>query len=80
VTCLRVEGDRAVIGGEITRGGDEEFFQLDVMDTGQENRGTDLVVFQEVANEPVCDQQREFDEDPVLARGNVKIHETKSAD
>ena len=80
VECLRVEGDRAVIGGRITRGGTEEFFQLDVLDSGQEDRGTDMVVFQELATEPACDEQREFDEDPVLARGNVKIHQTRPAE
>lgn len=75
VTCLLVNGDvQATIGG-ITRGGTRGFFQLDVTDTGREERGTDMVVFQQVADQPECDTAEELDGSPVLARGNVTIHE-----
>jgi hypothetical protein len=77
VTCLRVDGDQATIGGIITRGGTTGFFQLDVLDTGQENRGTDMILFQEVDEEPQCDEAEDLDESPVLARGNIKIHQPK---
>lgn len=79
VTCLLVQGEedggQATIGGIITRGGEKGFFQLDVIDTGQENRGTDMILFQEVDEEPECDEPEDLEESPVLARGNVTIHE-----
>lgn len=81
VDCLRVEGDRAIIEGTITRGGDEDFFRIDLMDTGRENRGTDWVFFQEIDSEPECEEvEDQFDDQPVLARGNVTIHEPGGAE
>jgi hypothetical protein len=79
VTCLVVDGQQATIGGVLTRGGSEDggFFQLDVMDSGQENRGTDVVMFREVDEEPACDEPGDLEEAPVLARGNVTIHEPR---
>jgi hypothetical protein len=80
VTCLTVTGEQATIGGIITRGGETGFFQLDVIDSGQENRGTDMIVFQEVDEEPECDAPEDLEDSPVLARGNIKIHEPRSAE
>lgn len=86
VTCIEPMGpNMARFGGE-RRAGDNsiQFFVVDVTDTGDENRGTDMIEFRESTNEEdPCDT--DTDEGTLLngttlARGNAKVDTANNGD
>jgi hypothetical protein len=85
VTCIRgpedgQDGSVARFGGVRRAGDGPAFFVVDVVDTGDENRGTDMIEFRETESPDPC----EDDEDgtrlngTTLARGNLKIDTANS--
>lgn len=74
VTCLRVEGNRAIIEGVVTRG-DQSTFRIDLSDAGRSVQGEDVVTvtFPEESSE--CEDDIAEDDEFRLARGNVTVHE-----
>jgi hypothetical protein len=61
VTCLRVEGNHAIIAGEGTRG-EGEFFRVDIEDAGRGVQGQDLVVVT-FPDEADCDDDVAVDDE-----------------
>lgn len=78
VTCIVPMGENmARFGGERRAGdGSIEFFTVDVTDSGDENRGTDMVSFQ-TTDEP-CQDGDPVNEETTLARGNAKVDTANS--
>lgn len=83
VTCIEPTSENTATFGGQRRAGDDtiQFFVVDVVDTGDENRGTDMIEFRESENPAnPCDD----DEDgtllngTTLARGNVKVDTANS--
>ena len=74
VTCLRVEGQRAIIEGVITRGG-ESTFRIDIEDAGRSSQGEDIVTVTFPQESSDCEDDVTVDDDFRLARGNVTIHQ-----
>jgi hypothetical protein len=77
VTCLRVEGNRAIIEGVVTRGEAGPTFRIDLADAGRGAQGEDVVTvtFPDEASE--CEDDIAEDDDFRLARGNVTVHEPR---
>jgi hypothetical protein len=74
VTCLEVSENQATFGGvgRRTDTGENTFFTVEVMDTGNGNQGTDTILVRE-DTEQQCD---ETDDDQFrLARGNLTVHD-----
>ncbi|MFP5218229.1 MAG: hypothetical protein ACLGIG_00615 [Actinomycetes bacterium] len=74
VTCLRVDGDRAIIEGVVTRG-EQSTFRIDLFDAGRGAQGDDIVTVTFHEEDSECEDDIAEDDDFRLARGNVTIHE-----
>ena len=78
VTCLRVEGNMAEIGG-VERDG-EGTFNLRVVDNGEGSMADDdMIQFDRVTGDPSCTDDSSDDGEPEfdLARGNAQVHDAE---
>lgn len=71
VSCLRVEGNTARLGGTWSDGSPFEIF---VEDNGSNTDVPDQVAVYEVDTQNCTDDDEETDDPTALARGNVTIH------
>ena len=72
VSCLRVTGTSARLGGFWSDGGDFEVF---VQDNGEPNQGNDMIAIYEASGDPNCvDDNQEEDDPSALGRGNAQVH------
>lgn len=85
VTCIRApeEGDDGSVarcGGIRRTGQGPAFFVVDVVDTGDENRGTDMIELRETEEPDPCEDTEEGTllKGTTLARGNLKIDTASS--
>ena len=84
VTCLRAEGENeAIFGGQRRAGEGPEYFFVRVVDTGDDERGTDLIEFRETnpdEGENPCDDDGSGTllKGTTLARGNAKVDTARS--
>lgn len=80
VTCVEPDGDNAAEFGGVGRtpDGRTRFFTVDVVDTGDEDRGTDTIEFR-FTNQP-CDERSSGTllDGTTLARGNLKVDTANS--
>jgi hypothetical protein len=87
VDCLRVasrtdDGGMAVFGGTLREdrdgNGEPDRFRVTVTDGGEGMGTTDMIAFERVDDDVRCEEQDdEFENLPILARGNVQVHKAK---
>jgi hypothetical protein len=75
VTCLSVNGNKAVIGGEIIRSktGETGFVVVYIEDDGEPGKGNDRVERLVSATAPTCEE--EFPVAKTITKGNYIIHD-----
>lgn len=80
VTCLRVDGTTAKLGGTITRAsdGDTTPFTLVVQDNGEGAAAPDDTILLERVATPDCDEDDSDDDGNTdLARGNAQVYDAQ---
>jgi hypothetical protein len=79
VTCVEPGGDSTARFGGTGRApnGESRNFTVDVMDTGDEDRGTDTIKFQ-FTDDPCSDFEETLLNGTTLARGNLKVDTASS--
>ena len=77
VTCLRVEGTMAKIGGTVTKSnGDTTPFTIVVQDNGQGSEAQNDTILLERVSDPSCDEEENDDDGNTdLARGNAQVYD-----
>jgi hypothetical protein len=80
VQCVEPMGENMARFGGTGRApnGTTTFFTVDVTDTGDENRGTDEVLFRTSSDRPCDDEEGTQLNGTMLARGNVKVDTANS--
>lgn len=79
VTCLSVSGDKAVVGGQITKSktGETGYVVVYVEDNGEPGKGSDKVERVFSATAPTCEE--EFPTAKTITEGNYIVHDAPTA-